>query len=197
MGLREYLRRTGDGTRFRVSLALAFLVHCAVFAAGSLGLATQVQYGMAGASASSGGAPEVRLPAEETVDLEDDPAQAPAEQESRPTPRPTTDRPKGSGGPLSGGALEVPSYLENPPPPYPEEAKRLGEEGEVVLWVGVDSNGGVQSAAVLKSSGFPLLDEAARKTVLGWRFKPARMAGLAVSTRVKVPVLFRLQDAGG
>lgn len=195
MGFREYLERSGNGTRWRLSAILAILFHAFILGAGSLVMATQAQYGMAGAVASSG-QPQKPVPAEESVDLEGFSDDIPAERHSKPKPVPTPVVPQDKGGSLSGGANEMPSYYRNPPPPYPEEARKLKEEGLVMIHLEVDAEGKVTSVILAQSSGFPQLDEAALKTLQSWKFKPARMAGIAVSTGVNIPVRFRLKDQG-
>jgi TonB family protein len=192
LGILDYLDRAGTPTRWKLSAALAVFSHAVVLLGGSLVIATQPEYGMSGAVASNGGRPQVQPP-QESVDLESDSSDMPAEKTLKPKPVATP--PPASGGPISGGALEVPAYYRNPPPPYPGEARRLKEEGLVRLYVQLDSQGKVVSVSVSQSSGFSLLDEAALSTVKGWQFKPARMAGIAVSTSVNIPVLFRLKDA--
>jgi protein TonB len=84
-------------------------------------------------------------------------------------------------------------YLSNPKPDYPEEAKRLHEEGVVLLDVLVDANGRAGEVSVSSSSGFAVLDNAAVQAVRRWIFEPARTGGVAVSSRVKVPVRFSLE----
>jgi TonB family protein len=196
MGIREYLKKTGNHSRLRLSAVFAVLFHALILAGGSLVMATQAEYGMAGAVAGGGQPQKVVPPEEQTVDLEDFSDDIPAERHSKPKPEPTPIIPQGIGGPLSSGANEVPSYYRNPPPPYPEECRKLKEEGLVVIRTEVDAEGKVAAESLMQSSGFPLLDETALKTVQGWQFKPARIAGLAVSTSVNIPVRFRLKDMG-
>ncbi len=80
----------------------------------------------------------------------------------------------------------------NPKPSYPPEARRLRQEGQVLLDVEVSADGRATSVSVRRSSGFPLLDAAAQEAVRRWTFDPARVAGLAVATRSEVPVTFKL-----
>lgn len=94
----------------------------------------------------------------------------------------------GANGPLSSRA----SYLSNPRPDYPDEARLQRQEGLVILSVEVGTDGRADDVAVTRSSGFPLLDHAALEAVRAWRFEPARAAGLPVSSRVDVPVRFSL-----
>ncbi len=82
----------------------------------------------------------------------------------------------------------------NPPPPYPVLARRRGWEGTVDLSVMVLENGQVGDISVEKSSGYPLLDETALKTVSKYHFVPGLSGDQAVVMRVKVPVHFRLRD---
>jgi len=88
------------------------------------------------------------------------------------------------------------AYLSNPLPPYPSAAKRMGEEGRVLLRVQVGADGRPTDVTVVKSCGFPRLDESARDTVLrSWRFVPARQGDQPVAGAVKVPIDFTLTSA--
>jgi protein TonB len=87
-----------------------------------------------------------------------------------------------------------PNYLKNPPPIYPEESRRRGEAGKVVLLVSIDESGGVSELKIDSSSGFERLDQSAVRAVKSWRFQAATKGGIAVSDRVKVPVVFSLRD---
>ena len=82
----------------------------------------------------------------------------------------------------------------NPPPKYPVLARRRGWEGTVELLVAVSAEGMVDHVAVSKSSGFPVLDDAAVKAVTKYRFVPGLQGDKTVAMQVKVPVQFRLQD---
>lgn len=70
---------------------------------------------------------------------------------------------------------------------YPEEAIRRGQEGEVLLRIRVDGRGNPAEIRVARSSGARLLDEAARRGVLGSAPLPA------VPGWVEVPVRFFLR----
>ena len=55
---------------------------------------------------------------------------------------------------------------------------------------------GYTDVTVVKSCGFPRLDESARDTVLrSWRFVPARQGDQPVAGAVKVPIDFTLTSA--
>jgi len=86
------------------------------------------------------------------------------------------------------------SYLNNPRPPYPMVARRMGWEGKVVLNVEVLAEGACGAVNVFHSSGHEVLDNAAMNTVKSWRFIPARSAGRAISQWFKVPINFSLED---
>ena len=84
-------------------------------------------------------------------------------------------------------------YLDNPPPPYPPVARRLGEQGRVVLRVLVTAGGEPEQVEVRTSSGSPRLDASALETVRRWKFVPARQGDRPVPARVLVPISFRLE----
>jgi protein TonB len=88
-----------------------------------------------------------------------------------------------------------PAYLNNPRPAYPRLARRNGEEGTVLLRVLVTREGRAARVELDKSSGFPLLDNAALEGVREWRFVPARKGAEPVEDWVRVPIVFRLVDA--
>ncbi len=84
------------------------------------------------------------------------------------------------------------AYLNNPPPAYPPMARRMGEEGKVVLRVFVTPQGTAGEVHIQTSSGSPLFDDAAREAVRQWRFVPARQGDSSIAAWVQVPIVFRL-----
>jgi protein TonB len=92
------------------------------------------------------------------------------------------------------GKSAHPRYRHNPPPEYPALARQRRQEGVVLLAVRVTAKGKAGEVTVKKSSGFPLLDEAAMRTVRRWEFEPARSGGLPVESDTEVPVRFQLSN---
>jgi protein TonB len=85
-------------------------------------------------------------------------------------------------------------YLNNPRPPYPMVARRMGYHGKVVLDVEVLAEGKAGDVKLHQSCGHDILDNAALQTVKTWRFSPARRFGQAVTQRFLVPIKFSLED---
>ena len=83
--------------------------------------------------------------------------------------------------------------LGNPKPLYPARAVRKRWQGRVILDVEILPSGTVGGLKTDASSGHWVLDQAAIKAVRQWRFTPARLAGVAVSSHVQVPVQFKLR----
>ncbi|MBW2668727.1 MAG: energy transducer TonB [Deltaproteobacteria bacterium] len=86
-----------------------------------------------------------------------------------------------------------PLYLTNPPPPYPQIARKRGFQGVVVLEVLVDQNGNAADLRVLSSSGHPILDRTAMAAVKHWTFDPGTRGGEKVKMWVRVPIRFQLK----
>jgi protein TonB len=84
------------------------------------------------------------------------------------------------------------AYLSNPAPAYPSIARRMGEQGRVILRVVVTADGRAERVEVRTSSGSERLDRAALEAVTRWRFVPARRGEEAVSASVLVPINFSL-----
>lgn len=85
-----------------------------------------------------------------------------------------------------------PDYLKNPPPIYPKASRLARQQGTVLLSVTVSDSGTSLRVKLLRSSGFPALDDAALKAVRSWKFRPATAGGVNVSSEVNVPIRFEL-----
>jgi protein TonB len=88
----------------------------------------------------------------------------------------------------------APDYGINPAPEYPVLAKHRGYEGLVFLEVLVDRKGKVAELRLARSSGYPVLDQAALQAVKKWLFKPAKRGTEPVEDWVKVPIRFQLNE---
>ena len=71
---------------------------------------------------------------------------------------------------------------------YPDEARRQGLEGQVVIRFTVGRDGAVLAADIVRGSGSAVLDEAARAMFVGGRAPPfpAGMAQAQLTTTVAV-----------
>lgn len=99
-------------------------------------------------------------------------------------------------GPEAEGfvAAEPLSGNVNQPPEYPPEAVAHGEQGRVLLSIHVLPDGRADFVGVTQSSGYRVLDEAARQAVMQWRFKPAEAAGKPVVMVLPYWINFDLQQ---
>jgi len=88
----------------------------------------------------------------------------------------------------------LPRYDVNPSPRYPRVAKLRGWEGKVIFEAQILKNGHVGRLQVLASSGYKSLDNAARKAIGRWKFKPATSFGVSIDSQVEIPVTFSLKN---
>lgn len=107
--------------------------------------------------------------------------------EAPPAPPPKPVGPLALSGDLSLGCPN------RTPPAYPSLSRRLGEAGEVVLRVELDSDGRVDAARVTLSSGYKRLDEAALAAVHAWRCNPPLRDGQPVRAVALQPFKFNLE----
>jgi protein TonB len=70
--------------------------------------------------------------------------------------------------------------ISTPQPAYPEGAKRMGAEGDVVVNVEIDASG--QVTATRARSGHPLLIEPAVSAARLWKFEPATRNGKPIAS---------------
>jgi protein TonB len=99
-------------------------------------------------------------------------------------------------GPTTGARFDK-RYAGAAQPPYPAAARRLGEEGTVVVHVRIGRDGWVLESTLAQSSGSPRLDAAALAHALSrWRFTPALKDGAPVEEERDISVRFELSLPG-
>jgi TonB family protein len=75
---------------------------------------------------------------------------------------------------------------------YPERAREMHIEGKFIVIFVVGFDGRVKSIDV-KQSPSPIITSEARRTIMTWRFKPARNKGVPVNVRMKQEINFELK----
>ena len=83
-------------------------------------------------------------------------------------------------------------YLQNPAPAYPALARRMHEQGKVLIRVLVSVDGVPERIELKSSSGYARLDQSALETIRNWKFVPARQGDQKVAAWVVVPITFTL-----
>jgi protein TonB len=86
-------------------------------------------------------------------------------------------------------------YLNNKPPAYPPISKRMGEQGQVMVRVFIDTDGNATQAEIRTSSGHDRLDQTALKTVLAWQYVPGKVNGEPKAMWFNVPINFVLAQS--
>lgn len=119
------------------------------------------------------------------------PAEAPAPAAGQPAAAAPVVPAAPAAAPVTAPRFDA-AYLNNPRPAYPLAARKLGEEGTVMLNVRVSTDGSPAKIEVRTSSGSERLDEAARNAVAQWRFVPAKQGEEPVAAWVVVPLVFKM-----
>jgi TonB family protein len=99
------------------------------------------------------------------------------------------------GPPMTPGGTDMtnPVVLQNPVPPYTEEARKAGIEGIVAIQAIIRKDGSVDSFKVLKSLGYGL-DQSAITTIASkWKFTPGTYKGEPVDVKVNFEIRFTLR----
>jgi len=103
---------------------------------------------------------------------------------------------RGAGtGPVAAyfGSPDGPRFLKRSLPNYPETARRLDKEGQVVLQLTIDERGALIDIQLIKRAGFGF-DEEAVKALRQSSFCPAKRDGRPVVCRAILPVRFVLKS---
>jgi protein TonB len=87
------------------------------------------------------------------------------------------------------GPTRDPQRISGAPPRYPDLARPLRQRGTVIVEMVVGESGEPRDLRIVESAG-PLLDAAALDAVTGWRYEPARKAGVTVSAPIRVRLDF-------
>ena len=90
------------------------------------------------------------------------------------------------------GSEDGPRLLKMPEPDYPMRARRLHQEGRVLVRLELDRYGKLQRARIEQSAGASL-DSAALKAVRAARFAPALKNGRGVASIALLPIDFKLR----
>lgn len=88
-----------------------------------------------------------------------------------------------------------PRAVVKPAPSYPEDARKEGVEGVVIVRAMIEKDGAVSSATVVKGV-HPSLDRATVETVRTWRFEPALLNDEPVATQYHLTIRYRLPEGG-
>jgi protein TonB len=88
---------------------------------------------------------------------------------------------------------EAPVPVRRAAAPYPPNARAKGITGAVTLSILVTASGEVRDVRVLASDPPGVFDDAAVRSVEGWRFSPAEYQGAPVAVRVEQTLRFDLE----
>lgn len=92
----------------------------------------------------------------------------------------------------SGGETSPVRPLSMEPPQYPRDAYRRRQEGFVVVEFTINAQGRTENISVVEADPRGAFDNAARRAVAGWTFKPALQNGSPVSQRIRHTLEFKL-----
>ncbi len=84
---------------------------------------------------------------------------------------------------------ENPQPLRTPPPEYPVQLKQDNVSGMVLLDVVINDQGAVDDVIVVKST-LADFEAPTLAAVKAWRFRPGKISGQPVTTRLRLPVKF-------
>jgi len=88
------------------------------------------------------------------------------------------------------GDIKPPKLIKTVQPAYPEEARKAGVQGVVIIEARTDIHGRVASATVLRS--IPQLDQAAIDAVKQWVYEPMTVKGKPTGMIFTVTLAFKL-----
>ncbi|HVU33324.1 MAG TPA: energy transducer TonB [Opitutaceae bacterium] len=90
---------------------------------------------------------------------------------------------------IAQSKLEPPVPVRTVAPDYPEDLKREGVAGLVVVQCTIDAQGNVDQPQVQKSSNKEF-EQPAIDAIKRWKFKPAKLDGNPVARKVSIPIKF-------
>jgi len=111
------------------------------------------------------------------------------------SPKTQTEATTASVLPVPGQYLNIsqPSFLSRIEPEYSPQSRRQHQQGAVLLGLYINELGSLDKVEVVKSSGYPVLDQAAVDAMRQSRFRPAYQDKTPVPSHAEVTITFRLQ----
>ncbi|MDO9711562.1 energy transducer TonB [Paracraurococcus lichenis] len=100
------------------------------------------------------------------------------------------------GGSRATGRVSPPgplSNVHNPEPEYPYLNRQRGEQGTVKVRLSISELGTVTAVEVLESSGYPALDESAKRAAMLSRFRPAMRDDVPIPGTIRTSYHFQLR----
>jgi len=91
-------------------------------------------------------------------------------------------------------AIDGVAYKRQPQVQYPEQARRRGDTGTVLVRALIGTSGRVESATLEQGSGNRLLDQAALRAVNRASFHPYKENGIPQSVYTLIPIAFTLNE---
>ena len=137
--------------------------------------------------------PVTQAPAPTAISAPPAPAQPAEPSHSAPAPSaPAAAAPPGPVHPkqITSGI----EYIEAPRVTFPAASRRMGEEGTVQFKVLVNTSGKAEHVDIIKSSGFPRLDEEAKRAVMRAVFKPYIEDGKPIVVSTTGVINFKLNS---
>jgi periplasmic protein TonB len=128
--------------------------------------------------------------------VEPTPAPAPEPAPAPPAPAVVQAPPAPPAPPPEPRTIDIGAvrYRQQPVLAYPAASRRFGEQGRVSVRVRVNESGQPDAMQVVRSSGYPRLDDAALDAVRATRFHPYTQDGRAMPFWVVMPLIFELEN---
>ncbi len=95
--------------------------------------------------------------------------------------------------PKAKGPTRAATPISTPRPPYPPSARRARREGWVDVQFTITTKGRVTNPRVVGSSPKGVFDQAARRAIQRWRFRPRLVNGKPASQSARQRIYFRLR----
>jgi protein TonB len=130
----------------------------------------------------------------ETAKKAVDPSKVAPRGTAPPTMAPVSRNQVASRVPTAGVTYVLPKRRKPSQPPYPETLKAQGIEADVTVLVKLAADGRVETVTIVKGSGHPEFDQAARAAAQGEAFEPATRDGVAVPYTLSFTYRFRLES---
>ena len=139
--------------------------------------------------------PDASMPALPPLPSVDDSQVLPAPPRLQPASAPRLAlMPVENSNPVSANRSSEAAPIGLAKPSYPRAARKLGQQGAVTVRATITRDGRASGCAIIESSGYPRLDQAAREAVLAARYRPARIGGIPHEADLSLRFRFRLEE---